>query len=195
VNGFVTVAGSANGITINASNSDVVSLRGLIVEGGSAIGGNGVRANSVGALTVQDCTVRNFYEGVFLNPTSNAQLVVYNTDVRNCTYGLDVETQGATASTASVNGCRLEGNFYGLYAQPVNGGSVDVSLADCVITGNTFAGLASSALAVVRVNNCNITGNPNGAVTASSGQMLSRGNNTLEHNTNNNTFPGTYSAK
>src|SRR3954465_15299357 len=32
VNGFVTVTGSANGITINAGPADSVSLRGLIVE-------------------------------------------------------------------------------------------------------------------------------------------------------------------
>ena len=51
--------------------------------------------------------------------------------------------------------------------------------------------------AAVRVDNCRVTGNGNGVI-ASGGQLLTRGNNTLEHNTNGNSaasFTGTYSAK
>jgi hypothetical protein len=49
---------------------------------------------------------------------------------------------------------------------------------------------------IVRVSNCVVNGNFNGTFVSNSGQILSRGNNTLEKNTNNNTaFPGTYNAK
>jgi hypothetical protein len=200
VNGSVTVTGSANGVTINAASSDVVSLRGLIVDGGgSGSGGDGILVNSVSALTVQDCTLRNFNAGLFLFPTNNAQLHVYNTDARNCTYGMLLDTNGATASVASVNGCRFQGNTTGLFAIPgggVSGGTVDVSMADCVVTGNTTGILAESTLAMVRVNNCNITGNTTGiAPPQGGGKVLSRGNNTLENNTNGNTFNFAYSAK
>jgi hypothetical protein len=72
--GFVTVLGNNHGIVINAGSTSVVSLRGLIVEGGGAAAvGNGIWANSVGNLTIEDCTVRNFREGIFFTPSEQRQ--------------------------------------------------------------------------------------------------------------------------
>ena len=75
-----------------------VNLRGLIIEGGGSRQstgtgpGFGVYVTSVGFLTVEDCTIRNFLDGLpFLPANTDARLAVYNTSVRNCRFGIDVQ--------------------------------------------------------------------------------------------------------
>ena len=207
VNGFIAVTGNANAITINAAATDTVALRGLIVEGGGAAANNGkgIVVNSVGALFVQDCTVRDFNVGLNCFLTTTAQLNLDNTEVRNCGEGIDVANKfgngtAATAITASVNGCRIRQNSgAGINAIGQNG-SVDMTVADCFIAGNNTGILSQTpggtSTCVVRVDNCRITGNASkGVGINNTGQLLSRGNNTLEKNPNGNAFPATYSAK
>ena len=69
-------------------------------------------------------------------------------------------------------------------------------MSDCLFTDNS-EGIYSSNAAVVLVNNCNLTGNFYGVLpgVTVAGQVLSRGNNTLERNTNGNTFTGPYSPR
>ena len=201
VNGFVTITDpNASGIIINAGASDVVSLRGLIVEGGgSGSFGNGIVANTVGSLAIEDCTVRNFNEGIYVFSTTAAKCYVHRCTVRGCQDGLILLANSSVAIIAVATGCRLEQNSaFGAVAGLNSGsGSVDLTLADCVMAGNGAAGVSSQAAAtvVVRVDNCRITSNKFGASSVFGGQILSRGNNTLEHNPNGNTFPATYSAK
>src|SRR3954469_11095216 len=57
VTGFVTVSGNVFAISINAAPSDVVSLRGLIVENTAGPSGYGIRSDLVGKLIVEDCAV------------------------------------------------------------------------------------------------------------------------------------------
>ena len=199
VNGFVTVTGDSDGITINATASDVVVLRGLILEGGELNPGSGINATTVGNLTVEDCTVRNFNTGIKVQPTTAAKCYFHRCTLRACRFGLDVETSAAVAVIAVASGCRVEKDSdVGVEAAAgVSGSSVDLTLADCVLSGNGFAieSFNFGISTVVRVDNCRITGNISGPFAGSGGQILSRGNNTLEHNGNTNTFPGTYSAK
>ncbi len=196
VNGFVTVPAGASGITIAAGGSGVVALRGLIVESGGSGGGNGILATSVGTLTIEDCTVRNFTQGIYVLSTTNAQVSLYQTTVRSCSFGLDVQTNAAIAVVASATGCRVENcSSSGVFGANFTGGSVDLTLEGCTVRGNNNGVSMQSASASVRMSDCTITGNNNGVGTSSGSQLLSRGNNTLEKNTNGNTFPGAYSAK
>jgi len=204
VNGFISVSGnSASGIVINAAGTDSVTLRGLIIEGGgNGIGdtGSGILANSIGNLAIEDCTVRNFSEGIYLLSTASAKIYVRHSTLRGCGYGLDVENGSGSAASATaiasecvIDQCTIDG----VVALPSSAGSVDLTLADCIISGNKnglrTAGSLSTA-SVIRVDNCRITGNASGVV-VQGGQILSRGNNKLEKNANNNAFPATYSAK
>jgi hypothetical protein len=198
VNGFVTVSGTSTGITVNAGSSASVSLRGLIIEGGGSGVGIGVLANDIRSLTIEDCTVRNFGEGIFLVPTaSSPKLFVYHTTVRNCGYGLDVEVTGAAFTTmAVVNACVLQENTVaGLFVQINGGGGADVSAADCEITANATGIQTANPGVQVRLNNCNITGNTTGYINASGTIIASRGNNTFEKNGGTGTFPESYTAK
>src|SRR3954454_18558272 len=65
VNGFITTSGSANGVSVSAGSFGPVTLSGLIIEGGGAeAGGDGILADSVDVLRVEDCTVRDFSVGI-----------------------------------------------------------------------------------------------------------------------------------
>ena len=169
----------------------------MIVEG-PGNNGSGIRANSVGTLTIEDCTVRNFGDGIFVESSTAAQVSIYNTAVRSCTYGIDIENNAAAITVvASVTGCRVESctNFGVLAVNAVAGGTVDLTADGCTVRGNNSGLTAQLTGATLRASNCTITGNSTGVQTLSSGQVLSRGNNTLEKNDSGNTFPGAYSAK
>jgi hypothetical protein len=200
VNGFITVLGSSEGITINAAATDSVSLRGLIVEGGGApAGGFGIYANSVGKLAVEDCTVRNFQEGIYARSSTAAKVFVRRCTVLGCGDGLAASCTGSTSSSVIATGCQFYQNTStGTIATPAGGGTVDLTLMGCVFSGNA-SGVGAIGPVVVRVDGCRITGNNKGVdlfvIGTSTSQVLSRGNNTLENNASNNAFTGTYSAK
>jgi parallel beta helix pectate lyase-like protein len=211
VNGFVTVTGNNDGITINAAAVDSVSLRGLIIEGsGSTFNQNGfgIRIDSAANVAVEDCTVRNFGAGILQESSTSARLYVRRCTLRGCDEGLYSLGGAAVAQSAIATDCAFEqNNSYGVVMASFNtSATLDVTLRNCVVAGTKgdpnaagilsqgFTGAPANAV-VVRVDNCRITGNNLGVDTLSGGVLLSRGNNTLEGNTNNNTFPATYSAK
>jgi hypothetical protein len=87
------------GIVINAGESDVVSLRGLTIDGGGT-GFDGIQFNSGGSLTVENCVIRNLTGAgiAFLAtaPSYNAtiNLLVSNTLVANNDKGIQVYPTG-----------------------------------------------------------------------------------------------------
>ena len=175
VTGFITVSGDTNGITINAGSDAIVSLRGLIIENSSPGSGYGIRSSSVGALTVEDCAIRNFYYGILFYQANARHLQVHGGSVRGNTFGIDVEPTAAVALDAIVTRCLVQNN---------RAGGVGLSAY------NAYGGTA-----VMRVSDCTITNNGGAGVAGSTGSILSRGNNTVENNAYNNSFPGTYSPK
>ncbi len=199
VNGFVTVSGNNNGITINAGAGASVSLRGLIIEGGSPgdLNISGIRVNSAKTLTIEDCTVRLFGYGIHGTITTGLQLNVANCVVRDCNYGLEVDAQANVSVLALVTGCRVESCPTGFSADTTNGGALDATLSDCTISGSGGgSGIFSNhPNTLVRVEGSRIVGCATGVGTLNNGTVFSRGNNTLEKNTAGNTFPATYSAK
>ncbi len=191
VNGFVTVTGDSNGITVVAGAGSVVTLRGLIIEGGGnrqSTGngpGFGVYASSVGFLTVEDCTIRNFLDALpFITAGTTARLSVYNTTVRNCRYGIDLQGLGSGAgggiAVAIISGCRLENLGDAVYAT----GQVVADLTDSVIAHcDTAIHLgATPGICFVLASNCkfnDLSNNPIVGTDAGSLKVVSTyGNNT-----------------
>jgi hypothetical protein len=206
VNGFITVLGTNNGITINAAATDSVSLRGLIIEGGGAGNGNGIRINSAANVAVEDCTVRNFATGIDVE--GPGKLYLRRCTIRACdAFGLVIELLDTGSISAVASNCQFDqirttavevddfSSFGG------GNGKFDVTLRKCTISGSGTGIEAFAGGARVRVDNCRITGNNKGVFPSGGGdpgQIFTRGNNTLENNTTGNTaasFTGPYSAK
>jgi nitrous oxidase accessory protein NosD len=204
VNGFITVLGTNDGITINAAATDSVSLRGLIIEGGGA-GGSGILINSAANVAVEDCTVRNFGNGIDVEgPT---KLYVRRCTLRACDFaGLFMQLGDTGSVSAVASNCQFDQNrTNGVAVEDFSdfgagNGHLDLILRKCTFSGNATGIDAFNGGARIRVDNCRITGNAKGIFFSGNvpGQIFTRGNNTLENNSAGNTaasFTGPYSAK
>src|SRR4051812_20833755 len=141
VNGFITVTGTNNGITINAGATGSVSLRGLIVEGGGAGNGNGIRINSAANVAVEDCTVRNFANGIDVE--GPGKLYLRRCTVRACdAFGLQTELFDTGTINAIANNCQfdqirtaaVEVDDFSSFGS--GNGNFDVTLRKCTISSN-----------------------------------------------------------
>ena len=209
---------SGAAITVNAGASDVVVLRNLYLNAQGA--SYGVLYLAAAALHVEGLVINGFANiGVFMSLSAASDLYVADTIVRSVTgSGIYLSSSSGTANVSIVR-TRIENSNYGIFAAANvranvkdtiaagNGGAgfianpfstpVELNLEGCVASGNTtgISASSSSGTAVVRVSNCSVTGNGSGVSTGTNGSTLSRGNNTLEGNTTNGTFSGTYTAK
>src|SRR6516164_7025675 len=104
----IAVPSGGAGITINAGPNDLVSLRGLTIDG-AGVGSNGIVFNSGASLNIQECVVRNFQTNGILASATNAQLHVSDTLIADIT----------TAPPSNGNGIGIfiipnSGNFTGV---------------------------------------------------------------------------------
>jgi hypothetical protein len=145
----VLVAGT-NGITVAAGASDVVNVRGLIIDGiGSGL--SGIQFNSGAALHVQNCVIKNFVgtAGIAFTPSSAAQLFVLDTVVSNngsaaAGGGILVANlnAGASAVQATLNRVEVEGNGFGIKMDGTTGtGQIHGTVRDSTAAGNSGNGI------------------------------------------------------
>ena len=74
----VLVPSGGTGITISAGATDVINLRGVIIEGAGA-GDTGIRFNTGKSLTIENCVVRGVTgNGIRFFPTGSSALAVSN---------------------------------------------------------------------------------------------------------------------
>jgi hypothetical protein len=201
VNGFVTVNGGSDGIFILTGYGSVVSLRGLIIEGGgSSAGGTGVSLRE-GTLYLDDCLIRNFTVGVFagLGPSGSVAFVVARgVQVRNSSYGF----QGNAADSAVgviLTDCAV--NAAGSYAvdsltSNVANTFLQMTLTRCTLTASLTGIRSDGPYSTVYVDNCTLSNNQTGLFTQFGGKLLSRGNNTFTNNYGSNgAFTGNLGAQ
>ncbi|HZS06048.1 MAG TPA: right-handed parallel beta-helix repeat-containing protein [Blastocatellia bacterium] len=89
----------------------------------------------------------------------------------------------------------FSGTNTGARVAPDASGTADVNFENCTVANNRFGLSVEGAGATVRVSDSTITDNGFGVTTASGATLLSRGNNTVEGNSINGNFTGTYSAR
>jgi hypothetical protein len=232
INKSVTIAGPVGGnaeirvgtgpaVIIEAGASDIVTLRGLTINGSGLRGpvpipeAPGILFRTGEALHIENCVVNGFFGGG-IHFGGAGQLFVKDTIVRNCTRaGIEIGP-GTGRAMASIDHCRLEKNDRGLSAF----GNVQLTVRDSVAAGNEDAGFSAGALAVVVLENCVATGNEIGisaiggivgsptvyvsnstiahnnvGLRAIQSSLLSRLNNTVEANRENGSFTGAFQAK
>jgi parallel beta helix pectate lyase-like protein len=203
----VTVT-SGDGITVNASGS-VVILRGLTINGAggnaginftsgavlhvescviSGMGADGIFSSASGSLFVKDTIARNNgNNGIYLQNSGKGSIDQMRAE-NNSNYGVVV--QGAKAS---IRNSVVSGNTKGLSAF---GSGSELNIESCLSANNGY-GVASEAggSSVVRVSNSTVTDNGFGLSASSGSLLLTRGNNTVEGNSTDGSFTGTYASK
>jgi len=152
---------SGDGITVNAGSTDVVTLRGLVLNGGT---GNGITVNSVGTLNVEKCSLSSFSgDGIYMG--SAGQLNVTRTDIKACNFGINL-ANAAGLVKASVDHCHLDGNFAGYEAATTSPGASTTTATYTTANNSVAAGWAcgdarSTGADVLNLEFC--TGSENGS--------------------------------
>jgi hypothetical protein len=210
----ITVPVGGAGIAINAGPTDVVSLRGLVIDG-LGLGQTGIIFNTGQALDIDNCVIRHVTgDGVDFLPSAASSLVLSDTLVGdNGGNGLVAQPTGSGAVTVVVTRSRLNNNTgNGLNADDSNAtGSLFATAANSIASGNRAGGFVANAAAatlmligVTAANNATgisasgatlrlaqstVTGNTNGWLASNGGAVLSYGDNHIDGNTNNQNAP------
>ena len=156
--GVITEGGSA--IIVNAGPNDVVSLRGLTIEGTGA-GLAGIRFLAGGALHVEDCSISGFRGGDG--------------------FGIDVSAAGP--SRLVISDSTIADNLSGVVVRPAGGAPASVLLDDVIVKGHSGAGIrVDGAAAVVHVTGSVVTQNGTGLEALNGGEILSFKDNAIVGN-------------
>jgi hypothetical protein len=161
--GIVAPVAMSSGITITAAPTDVVTLRGLDIDG-RGIGVNGIGILSAKAVRVEKCTIRNFR--VFATSS-----------------GLTTFTNNSSTVFLFVSDTVISGNGTGIFLGSLGGFKV-ASLKNVVITASTGAGLNAFNLNVyANVTKSIISGNGGSAVvTGASSATVNIDRSTIANN-------------
>lgn len=138
------LASLVNGITINAAATDVITIRGISING-FCNGISGINILQAKAVNVEDCVIFRFSSGngITVNETSDLRLNVTNTVIRdNTNAGINVFTSSASLKVrVSLEHVSLIGNNHGLHARS---GSF-VTARNSVFSNNTTNGIFADA--------------------------------------------------
>jgi len=220
--GIVFNHGSGNfAITINSSSPANIVLRHLNVNGnGNAAEGIFTQNFASGSLTVEDCTVQGFTgSGIFFQPQTGRGLIqVSNTQVLNNANGIVIQPSSGEIASVTLNGVEMAGNssdglvltgsgvVAGTMRNSIVGESgnngvlgsasqVFFTVEESSIVDNLANGiLTDSAGSAIKVGASTIGGNGTG-VLASSGSIVSFGNNQISDNGSDGTFTSSKALK
>lgn len=203
------LASLVTGITINAAATDVITIRGISINGFC----NGLRAMNIlqaQTVNIEDCVMFRFAgPGIRVSETNDINLNIRNTVIRDNTgAGLDLTTTTGLVKVSATNSS-FNGNSHGIHAK----GNARVTATHCMFARNTGDGvraegiggvgvvnLSNSASAnnggngvhaltggsVVRISNCDlIQNNGNGALVGAGGVVDTLGNNKVFGNGTN----------
>jgi len=146
-----TLTAGAVIITIDATRGDVVSLRGLTIDG-SGKGSIGVLVREASAVHVQNCVIRNFEGqngwGIVHSPVAGtsklfvSDTIIYNNGSNPGTGGLLVQPIGAASAPVTLDRVHLENNVVGLWVD----GRLSVTgsrtlIRDSVVSANAGDGI------------------------------------------------------
>lgn len=159
--------------------------------------GTGIQVQSDNGLaraTISHCLIEKSYIAG-ISALNYAAVTVRDTVATGNTAGFltNSYTSGATTEM-SIENCLATGGKFGIETSNSGIGAQVVSVSRSTTTGNSY-GIYAGNPSTVRVSDTTITRNFDGLVNATGGSLLSRLNNTLEANTYDGTFTGTFGAK
>ena len=193
--GVQQAATAANAIAINAGASDVVTLRGLNIDG-LGTGANGIVFNSGGGLTVVNCVVRHFADnGVLIQPTSGSMSFLISNVVAsdNADSGVYFRPpSGSPIVTGAIDHVTsVYNSAYGIAinATSAGGGAVKIAVSDSIASNDDYGiwvGNGSVAL-TVSIDNSNINTNQTGLLVEGPATVL-LGRSVITSNSNEGVY-------
>ena len=211
IDGTGTLAGIlaslTTGIIVNATNTDVITIRGLSINGAC----NGIRGMNIlqaKEVNVEDCVIIRFAnEGILVNESNDMQINIRNSVIRdNVGDGVGVSSSGGIVKGSFVNSS-FNGNGNGLHAKInsriaadrctfagsssngvlADGGTGVADITNSGIFNNGTNGVNGGSGGIVRINNCDIYTNAGtGALVSGGGEVDTWGNNRIFSNGTDN---------
>jgi hypothetical protein len=143
------IAGPA--ISVSAAATDVITLRGLHIDGALAVSSGGIQFNSGSQLHVHNCIIENWASqtgqgGIMFLPTGASSLVVTDTILSNNTdgssgSGILIQPRTGGSARVSLERVTAEGNGFGVVADGTGSSTgINVTIADSVATRNANDG-------------------------------------------------------
>jgi hypothetical protein len=133
-----------NGIVIDAAATDVVTLRGLIIDGTNT-SSSGISILSAARVNIENCVIQEFATGVDVTPSASGfttSVKVQDSTIINNTAGLISKPTGGAVVVMSIDHSRIDNNFGGgMKADGTGGGSSSVSVRDSSINFNASNGV------------------------------------------------------
>lgn len=175
----VLVSGT-NAIVINTAATDIVTLKGLDIEG-LGTGLNGIRFIGAGTLHVHKTQIRGFRgasgNGISFAPTGFGELFVdscYITDNGTATTaGILTKPTGTGSANVTINRTQLENNSNGIIVDgsTSTGVAVNITVRDSLVAGSASGGMLGTTLATKAavggtIDNTVITGNAGSGIKA-----------------------------
>lgn len=186
------LASLVNGIIINAAATDVVTIRGISING-FCNGINGINILSAKTVNVEDCVIFRFNtgNGITANDANGVNLNVRNTVIRDNTLDGINTTSSAGFVTVTLDKVQLTGNANGLHARS----GTKVSARECVFSNNTTNGIfvdaAQAQFAFVSVWESQISNNgQNGLRAGNAGNLGGSGAEVSQNQINRNVGNG-----
>ena len=193
------LASLTTGIIINAAQTDVITIRGISINGFC----NGIRGMNIlqaKTVNIEDCVIFRFAnEGILVNETASTEL---NLNIRNSVIRDNVGDGLNTSSTtgtvkASIDRSSFTGNGNGIHIRQTSRVMANHSVFSNNTTNGVFADATASA-ATIRVWNSLISTNGGNGVRAGNvgggGSGVEIGQNQINHNTGNGVLIGTGGA-
>ena len=214
------VSSSVSGITINTSATDTIILRHLALNGLSANSAvEGIFASSFfgGTLIIEDCMIHGYHSGfgIVFEPTNGRGLLqVSNSQIFDNVNGIQVAPDSGQIVSVTLNRVELVANTgdglvlagqgvvagtmrgsvvgeNGVSGVVANASQVFFTVEESSIVDNLVNGIqTNSAGSIVNVGASTIGGNGTG-VKATSGSLISFGNNQMSTNATNGSFTST----
>jgi hypothetical protein len=193
------LASLVNGIVINAASTDVVTIRGISING-FCNGINGINILQAKTVNVEDCVIFRFNtgNGITVNETNDLALNVRNTVIRDNTLdAINTVTSGAANKvTVTLDNVRLSGSGNGLHARSGSRVFAHNSVFSNNTTNGIFVDAAGANFATVRVWTSVISVNgANGVRAGNAGNVgasgFEMGQNQIDNNVGNGVLVST----
>jgi Right handed beta helix region len=164
------LAGSnVSGVIINAGSQDVVTLRGLDIDGAGS-GSSGIQFTSGAALNIQNCLIRAFVTGIAFTPSGSSALTISGTLIHSNTIGIRFQT--SATNTGVLNDVQLFANDTGIVGMGTSAVPAIIAVEDSLIASNSSVGILSNGYSTISVTVSTIANNGIGLQAQNAGALL-----------------------
>jgi len=165
------LASLTTGIIINAAATDVITIRGISING-FCNGIQGINILQAKVVNIEDCVIFRFAgNGITSTDNNGLKLNIRNSVLRDNTGdGINIIGAAATPARVTLFNVGLTGNANGLHARS----GVTATAQSSTFTGNSAAGVfadntVGASFAIVRVRESQMSGNVTGVQAGSGG--------------------------